>query len=77
MKTQLTYEEIVERFKNDKELNDGFKALMLTRLSAMCQAMYNSTSADKEKTMIFTNTHGDDWQEEHNRFVTEYQRYHK
>jgi len=40
----------------------------------MCQAMYHAVR-DPE-LMIMAEPHGDVWLEEHNRVVTEYQRYH-
>jgi hypothetical protein len=73
---QLTTEEIYDLFKNNTNLDPEFKGLILTRVNAMFQAMYNSVSDRKNETMQMVNTHGDVWQEEHNRFVTEYQRYH-
>jgi hypothetical protein len=39
----------------------------------MCQAMYNAVH--KPEVMTMAEPHGDLWIEEHNRVVTEYQRY--
>lgn len=65
--------EIYTMFR-DSNLNEDFKSDILTRFDALCQGMYNAVS-DPQKTMIISDTHGDKWVEEHNRLVTEYQRY--
>lgn len=70
---QLTSEEIYNLFK-DSDLNEEFKNLILIRFNSLCQAMYNSVK-NPERTMKILDTYGDNWIEEHNRFVTEYQRY--
>jgi hypothetical protein len=66
-------EEIYEMFKNDKTLDDEFKSEILGRLDATYQAMWGCVN--QKDTMVLTNTYGDRWLEEHNRFVHLYQRY--
>jgi len=68
-----TSEEIYKMF-DESDLPYEFKSLIMCRFNAMCQAMYNCVN-NPEKTMKMVDTYGDSWQEEHNRFVTEYQRH--
>ena len=68
-----TSEEIHTMF-NDSDLNQEFKDIMNSRHGALEQAMYNAVH--KPEIMIMADSHGDLWIEEHNRVVTEYQRYH-
>ena len=70
---RYTSDEIYKMFSSS-ELNDEFKSIIKARFDAMCQAMYNAAN-EPDKTMKMFNTYGDIWQEEHNRFVVEYQRY--
>lgn len=72
---RFTPSEIYTLFR-DSNLNEDFKSEVLTRFDALCQGMYNAVS-DPQKTMTVENTHSDKWVEEHNRVVTEYQRYYK
>lgn len=72
---QYTEEQIVEMFSKDETIDFDFKNLILTRLNATKQAMYNCVH-EREKTMTCDDTHGDLWVEEHNRFVQDFQRYH-
>lgn len=59
----------------NSDLNPEFISVVRTRFNAMAQAMFNAVN-EPEKTMKMFNTHGDIWQEEHNRAAaTEYQRH--
>ena len=58
----------------DSNLNEDFKSEILIRFDALCQGMFNAVS-DPQKTMTISDTHGDEWVKEHNRLVTEYQKY--
>jgi hypothetical protein len=71
--TSYTTDEIYQMF-SDSNLNSDFKITIMNRFNALCQAMYNSVH-QPQTTMKIMNTHGDIWQEEHNRVVTEYQKY--
>ena len=68
-----TAEEIYNMF-DESNISEEFKILILNRFNALCQAMYNCLH-NPEKTMKMQDSHADMWVEEHNRFVTEYQRY--
>lgn len=68
-------EEIYEMFINS-DLDEEFKSVISIRFDALCQAMFNATH-DSENTMQMQNSYGDPWQEEHNIFVTQYQRFYK
>ena len=70
---RYTREEIHEMFENDKTLDDEFRREILGRLDATYQAMWNCVN-DRD-AMVMTNTYGDRWLEEHNRFVQLYQKY--
>jgi hypothetical protein len=71
--TSYTTDEIYQMF-SDSNLNSDFKITIMNRFNALCQAMYNSVH-QPQTTMKIMDTHGDIWQEEHNRVVTEYQKY--
>jgi len=68
-----TYEEAIDLF-TAADLNEEFKGLMLLRLNALMHGLVIAATAPEELVMM--NTHGDNWFEELNRVVTEYQRYH-
>jgi hypothetical protein len=68
----LTSDEIYKLFSKS-DLPDEFKSIIKCRFDSMCQAMYNAVY--NKETMKMTDTHGDFWQEEHNRFVMEYQKF--
>ena len=70
---KYTYDGIYEMLLKS-DLNPEFISVISTRFNAMAQAMVNAVKTP-EKTMKMFDTHGDIWQEEHNRVVTEYQRY--
>ena len=67
-----TSEEIFTMF-NTSDLKQEFQIVINARFNAMCQAMYNAVH--KPELMVMAEPHGDLWIEEHNRVVTEYQRY--
>lgn len=67
-----TSEEIYQMFR-ESDLKSEFKNIILARFDALCQGMYNAVN-NPETTMKMRDTHGDFWQEEHNRLVTEYQK---
>jgi len=71
---RYTQKEIHEMFENDNTLDDEFKREILGRLDSTYQAMWNCVN-DRDNTMVMTNTYGDRWLEEHNRFVQLYQKY--
>lgn len=68
-----TTDEIYAMFDNS-DLNKEFKSIIKWRFDALCQAMVNVVQ-EPEKTMTMSDTYGDEWVEEHNRFVTEYQKF--
>ena len=68
-----TSEEIYTMF-NDSDLKQEFKDIINQRHMALEQAMINAVR--KPEVMTMAEPHGDIWVEEHNRVVTEYQRYH-
>ena len=70
---KYSVDEIVNMFKASA-LDDEFKAVILARYDAILQGMHNAVSSP-DTAMIMSNTHGDVWVEEHNRVVTEYQKY--
>lgn len=69
-----TEAEIRKMFQDDDTINEEFKMLYVSRTDALAQAMYNCVH--KKSEMTCTNTYGDPWVEEHNRFVQDYQRFH-
>jgi len=74
MKEKMTYAEIEEMFRSDDRFDEEFKSIILQRIASSFQVMYNLMQSGGPMQMH--DTHGDFFQEEHNRFVTEYQHYH-
>lgn len=73
---RYTVDEICDQFRNCEHLDPEFKSIVLTRLNAIAQSMYNAAH-EPEKTMTsHSDTWGDTWVEEHNRTVTLYQLFH-
>lgn len=72
---QLSGDEILERFAafDFEPTGDDFKAEMMCRVNASLQAMYSIMYQPTQ--LVIGDTHGDYWQEEHNRVVSLYQRY--
>jgi hypothetical protein len=71
---RYTHEEIYKMFEEDKTLSPDFRSEILARLDATYQAMYNCVN-EREQTMVMSDSWGDRWVEEHNRFVSLYQHY--
>jgi hypothetical protein len=72
MDTIYTGKEIESMFRNDESIDFDFRQLQLSRVGALHQAMYNCVTDKTLMTMV--DSYGDPWQEEHNRFVQDYQR---
>ena len=71
----FTESEIVDMFQDDKTINAEFKSIVLCKLNATLQAMYNCVH-ERDKTMQMSNPYGDIWVDQHNEFVSLYQKYH-
>lgn len=73
MTEAYTNDELFTMF-NTSDLKQEFKDVIKQRYMGMQQAMINAVR--KPEVMVMAEPHGDVFVEEHNRVVTEYQRYH-
>ena len=69
-----TTEEIYNEFTGDSRLNEEFRAIVRARLDALQTAMINCVKSPEK--MLVVQTYGDFYDEEWNRFVQLYQKYH-
>lgn len=69
-----TEKEIISLFMSDETLSKEFKSIIMCKLDAYLQAMYNCVKK-RDITMQVRNPHGSIWAEQHNEFVSLFQKY--